>query len=117
MKTYTGGCHCGKVRYTAEADLSGDIISCNCSNCQMRGLLLTFIPQEQFTLLSDETDTQDYRFNKKKIAHMLCKHCGVEAFGRGTRPDGTATVALNVRCVDDVDLTTLTLKEVDGKSW
>ena len=34
-KTYSGGCHCGRVRYKAEVDLSR-VMSCNCSICRKR---------------------------------------------------------------------------------
>ena len=114
MKTYTGGCHCGKVRYEATTELDR-VISCNCSNCGMRGLLLKFIPEEQFKLTSGEGDLKDYRFNAKKIAHMVCGNCGVESFGKGTGPDGKSTVALNIRCLDNVDPDEVPAEKYEGK--
>ena len=50
-KTYTGGCHCGKVRYEATTDL-GQVLSCNCSICTKRGLLLSFVPAASMALKS-----------------------------------------------------------------
>ena len=45
MQTYEGGCHCGRVRY--EVDLAIEqAISCNCSICWSRGLLLAFAAEE-----------------------------------------------------------------------
>jgi len=45
MQTYEGGCHCGRVRY--EVDLAIEqAISCNCSICRSRGLLLAFAAEE-----------------------------------------------------------------------
>jgi hypothetical protein len=41
-KTYTGGCHCGEVRFEVNADLSG-VIACNCSICQKSGVLWVFV--------------------------------------------------------------------------
>lgn len=82
----------------------------------MKGFLLEFIPAEHFKLLSGEDALTEYRFNKKRIAHLFCKHCGVESFARGARPDGTKTVAINLRCIDDLDLAALTIVNVDGKS-
>jgi hypothetical protein len=32
-QTYTGGCHCGAVRYEAEVDLSKGALKCSCSVC------------------------------------------------------------------------------------
>lgn len=116
MKTYTGSCHCGAVTFEASADMQ-KVISCNCSGCHKRGLVLTFIPAEQFVLQTGADDLMDYRFNKKMIAHMICKQCGVEVFGRGTNAEGKETVALNIRCLDGVELSDLAITPVDGRSW
>lgn len=116
MQTYEGGCHCGAVRFETRADLS-QVIECNCSNCAMRGLLLTFVEAPQFTLRSGEDNLTDYRFNKRTIEHLFCKSCGIESFGRGQKPDGTPMVAINVRCLDGVDLAVLNRVPVDGKNY
>lgn len=112
---YTGGCHCRGVKYEVEADLS-HMMTCNCSHCQKKGFTLVFVPREQFTLLSGEDMLTEYRFNKKAIAHLFCKVCGVQSFGRGAGKDGKLTVMINVRCLDNVDLSTLYSSEFDGKS-
>lgn len=44
------------------------------------------------------------------------KHCGIEAFARGTWPDGKTMAAINVRCVEGIDLDALQVTKVDGKS-
>jgi len=112
----TGGCHCGKVRYEVETDLA-TVISCNCSICTKTGVLWTFVPASRFELLSGEDNLADYQFNRHVIHHLFCRTCGVESFARGTAPDGTDTVAVNARCLDDVDLPALTLAPVDGRSF
>jgi hypothetical protein len=116
MKTYQGGCHCGAVRYEVETDL-GLVAECNCSHCYAKGFQLTFVPAEQFRLLSGGDKLTEYRFNKRQIAHLFCKVCGVESFARGKRPDGVDTTAINVRCLEGVDPAALTLKKVDGKKF
>src|SRR5215831_725498 len=70
-KTYTGGCHCGEVRYETTTDLS-TVMACNCSICTKRGILWTFVKPEQFALRSGEEDLRDYQFNKKMIHHLFC---------------------------------------------
>lgn len=112
---YTGGCHCGKVRYELETDIT-NLIACNCSICSRRGHLLTFVPAENFSLLSGENDIQDYQFAKKKIHHYFCKHCGVGSFGAGIMPNGSHVQAVNVRCLDDVDVNDFAITHFDGKS-
>ena len=114
-KTYTGGCHCGKVRYETTTDLS-KVIACNCSICSKKGYLLTFVPAERFTLLSGKDELTDYQFNKKHIHHLFCRTCGIQSFGSGTGPDGKPTYAVNVRCLDGVDPSGLAVTNYDGKS-
>jgi hypothetical protein len=116
MKTHQGGCQCGAVRYEAELDLEKAVIECNCSICEKHGLLLTFIPAEAFKISAGQDNLTEYKFNKEKITHHFCKTCGVETHGIGSGPNGTGVVALNVRTVDDVDLSTLTRNPYDGKS-
>lgn len=115
MKTYTGGCHCGAVRYEVDMEELTSGITCNCSMCGRAGTILTFVPASQFRLLSGEENLTDYQFNKHVIHHVFCKSCGIKSFSRGVGPDGAETVAVNVRCLDDVDLKALTLHEYDGK--
>jgi hypothetical protein len=113
-KKYVGSCHCGAVRYEVETDLAR-VISCNCSMCSRAGWLLTFVPAEQFTLLSGEDALTDYRFNTHVIAHLFCKVCGVKAFGKGKGPQGEMR-AINVRCLEGLDPESLTITKVDGKN-
>ena len=112
--TYAGGCHCGKVRFEATTDL-GQAMACNCSICQKHGLMLTFVGEAQFKLLSGQGELGDYQFNKKVIHHQFCRSCGLEPFARGAKPDGTPTIAVNVRCLDGVDVSTLSPKPFDGR--
>jgi hypothetical protein len=114
-KTWTGGCHCGLVRYEVETSLDG-LVTCNCSICQKRGSILAFVPESSFRLISGEDAQTDYQFNKKTIHHLFCKTCGVSSFATGRKPDGTATVAVNVRCLDGLDAHTLNPTPFDGKS-
>ena len=72
---YTGGCHCGQVRYEVETDL-GMVISCNCSICTKKGLLPSFVPAQKFSLLSGESELVDYQFNKHVVHHLSCPAAG-----------------------------------------
>ncbi len=37
-------------------------------------------------------------------ASWSAKHGGISAFGRGQTPDGQKMVAINMRCIDDLDM-------------
>ena len=116
MKTYAGGCHCGKARFEVTTEL-GPVVECNCSICERKGLLLAFVPPEQFKLVAgEEKDLTGYQFNKKVIHHLFCPACGVESFATGTTPDGKRMYAINVRCLDGVDLASLQRRPFDGRS-
>jgi hypothetical protein len=115
MKTHAGGCHCGAVRYEATSDLT-QVVSCNCSICNKRGALWTFLPASRFRLLKGEDAVSDYQFGKKTIHHLFCTTCGVGSFSRGQAPDGQETFAVNVRCLDDVDGSALKPMPFDGKA-
>jgi len=115
MKTYTGSCHCGSVRFEASTDLN-KVLQCNCSICSRAGYLLTFVPPEQFKLLQGEEQLKDYQFNKKRIHHLFCSNCGVHSFGQGTGPGGKQMYAVNVRCLEGVEPSGLGITQFDGKS-
>ena len=115
-KTYSGGCHCGKVRYEVTLDLSEPALTCNCSMCGRSGTMLRFVPAASFKLLSGSDVLTEYRFNSKVINHQFCSVCGIKSFAGGTSKDGVETRAINVRCLDDVDLQAVPTKHVDGKS-
>ena len=55
-------------------------------------------------LRAGEDNLREYLFNKHAIKHQSCNDCGVEVFARGSKPDGTEVVALNVSCIDGIDL-------------
>ena len=112
--TYTGGCHCGAVRYRVRAKLE-TAMTCNCSICSKTGTLLAFVPASEFELVSGREALTDYQFGKKRIHHLFCNRCGVRSFARGVSPDGAAMVAVNVRCLDGVDLGAIPLQPFDGR--
>jgi hypothetical protein len=114
-KNYSGGCHCGQVRYDVSTDL-GSVVACNCSICTKRGALWTFVTPDKFALRAGGDDLVDYQFNKKVIHHLFCPQCGVGSFSRGKGPDGAEMIAINIRCLDGVDNTGLTPTSFDGKS-
>ncbi len=116
MKTYTGGCHCGNVSYEVDIETLDSVMACNCSICSKRGWLLTFVPTANFRLLRGEGEQTEYQFNKMLIHHLFCKTCGTASYGHGSDGKGNEMVAINVRCLNGVDLKALTINEYDGKS-
>ncbi len=112
--SYQGSCHCGAVTFEVAGDIPGTAISCNCSHCRRKGLLLTFVAPDAFTLATGADSLTEYRFNTRRIAHLTCKTCGVQAHATGTSPSGQEMVAVNLRAVPDCDLDALELTRHDG---
>jgi hypothetical protein len=110
-----GSCHCGQIRFTVEGDFA-EAIECNCSHCSRKGYLLWFVPRSALRLSSPEAMIATYQFNKHVIDHHFCPTCGCAPFGFGKAPDGTATAAVNIRCLEGVDLTALKRIPYDGRS-
>ena len=108
---YTGGCHCGAVRYEFEGDIT-EVLECNCSHCAKKGMLLYFVDKDKFKLLSGAENLSEYQFNKKAIRHLFCKTCGTQSFAEGV---SFPKACINVRCVDDIDLAGIPRKAFNGK--
>ncbi len=112
---YEGSCHCKDVRFEVEGELKS-VTSCNCSICQRKGSLLWFVPHGSLRLLSADENASTYTFNKHVIRHRFCPRCGMHPYGEGTGPTGAAMAAINVRCLDGVDLASIPVTEFDGRA-
>ena len=91
-KNYTGGCHCGEVRFEVTADISS-VVACNCSICQKRGALWSFVPADNFALRAGAEDLRDYQFGKKSIHHLFCAQCGVATSTSSRQRTLSATIS------------------------
>jgi len=115
--THAGSCHCGRIAFELEGEVD-KAIDCNCSMCRRRGALLAFYPREALRLSTPEADMATYTFNKHALQHRFCPACGIAPFSEGVDPrSGAKTVAVNVRCLPDVDLDALSITKVDGASF
>ena len=114
-QSLTGGCHCGAIAYTVELDTAG-AIKCNCSICSKLGAVWAFAPKAKFKLTSGATKQGDYQFGKKHLHHRFCTACGVESYAEGTAPDGTASVGINLRSIEAIDVDKLSPRPWDGRS-
>lgn len=112
---YKGSCHCGRIRFQAEGDL-GKALECNCSHCSRKGYLLWFLPREKVVLGTPLSELATYTFNKHVIHHHFCPTCGCAPFGFGKDPQGNAMAAVNVRCLEGIELAEVERQPFDGRS-
>lgn len=113
---HKGSCHCGAIEYEVDGTFD-EVSECNCSHCSRKGYLLWFVPRETVRLARPDAAMATYRFNRHVIDHHFCPNCGCAPFGFSTAPDGTATAAINIRCIEGVDLAAVKRVPVDGKSF
>ncbi|MFA5494335.1 MAG: GFA family protein [Porticoccaceae bacterium] len=113
---HTGSCHCGNILFEVEGDIDG-AVACNCSICQRKGSLLWFVPRDSLRLLTPEENAATYTFNKHVIKHRFCAECGIHPYGEGSDPAGNRMAAINIRCLDAIDLDAIAVKHVDGRAF
>ena len=112
---YKGSCHCGKVAFEVEGEIK-DVTACNCSMCFRKGVLMWFVPRQKLHLLTPEKDAGTYLFNKHVIKHRFCANCGIHPFGEAIDPKGNRMAAVNARCLEGIELASLTVKNFNGRA-
>lgn len=122
MTTYPGCCHCGRVRFTVEADID-HVRVCDCSVCVRRGALLHRVATDQLRLLTPWEDLSTYRWGTCTATDYFCRACGILPFRRPSRLTelerraGTGPFSgwsVNVRCLDGIDLAALAARRIAG---
>ena len=105
MRTHTGGCHCGRVRFEVMAPAQIEVADCNCSICSKFGYLHLIVPASRFRLLSGSDKLTEYTFNTGTAKHLFCRVCGIKSFYvPRSNPDG---IDVNVRCLDNSTIDSL----------
>jgi hypothetical protein len=113
--THHGSCHCGRIKFDVEGDITS-ATSCNCSICQRKGTLMWFVPRGALRLRTPDDNASTYLFNKHAIKHRFCPTCGIHPYGEGTAPSGEAIAAVNLRCIEGLDLHAIPVAHFDGRS-
>ncbi len=113
--SYEGSCHCGQIAYDVEGEID-TLLECNCSICSRKGYQLWFVSRANVNLRMPQGRLATYTFNTHRIEHKFCPTCGCSPFGFGTDADGNETAAINARCLQDVDLSAVTINHYDGRS-
>lgn len=116
MKTYFGGCHCGKIRFSVSTEIK-KVVSCNCSICIKKGVLHHRVSPAQFKFLQGEGYLSLYQFDSKEAKHYFCKVCGIHSFSHPRAAPNM--ISINIRCLEDYDLEKeeYELIQFDGRNW
>ncbi len=114
--THKGSCHCGRIAFEVDGSFDS-VMECNCSHCSRKGYLLSFVPRSALRITTDEAAASTYTFNRHAIRHQFCQQCGCAPFGLGAGPGGVETAAINVRCLEGIELGELKREWVDGRAF
>ncbi|TIU95943.1 MAG: GFA family protein [Mesorhizobium sp.] len=112
---YKGNCHCGKVAFEVEGNLSG-AVRCNCSICSRKGALLWAVPHGALRVLAWGDDLGRYTFGNHVIAHRFCRTCGIHPFAEDVSEGSERSAYVNIHCIDDLDLDAVPIFDFDGRA-
>jgi len=112
---YKGSCHCGTIAFEVEGEITKGL-ACNCSICQRKGSLLWFVPRNSLALSTPEENSRVYMFNKHLLKHRFCPTCGIHPYAEGKDPKGNEMAAVNIRCLEGIDLSAIPVTHFDGRS-
>ena len=123
LKTHTGSCHCGAVRFEADIDITQGTIKCNCSSCTKARSWLAMVPGSRFRLTAGGDSQGTYQWTPPgkpgpTIEFHFCKRCGIRTPGRGDMEAmGGTFYAVQVPLLNDLDpeeLAAAPIHYVDG---
>ncbi|KQW69364.1 aldehyde-activating protein [Phenylobacterium sp. Root77] len=130
--TLTASCHCGATKIQAPVPTSAT--ECNCTYCARTGAVWAYYKPGELQMLSQEAEGT-YSASDAGNAHHFCGRCGMQTWGDSPdwssvyNMDGTPKPGfdagsmpsarihgLNLRLVDDLDWSSITVEKVDGRN-
>ena len=124
LKTHSGSCHCGAVRFEADVDIAAGTIKCNCSSCTKARSWLVVARADRFRLVAGAESQASCRWtppgrSAPTVQFHFCKVCGIRTPGRGElEAMGGAFYAVQVTLLDDIDpneLAAASIQYMDGR--
>jgi hypothetical protein len=122
----SGSCHCGTTRFEVDIELD-HVLVCDCSSCRRRGTLNHRVSDEALRLFTPLTDLTVYQWHTGTAKDYFCPKCGIQPFRkpRGYLTDEAKTRgeapfsgwAINVRCLDGVDLDNIPIRRIHGSQF
>jgi len=120
-KTYRGSCHCGKIRFEADIDLSHGTTKCNCTFCWKSRLWGAHIRPDAFRLLAGDDALASSPGSTKTTGGRRCAACGIFCFflGEASEWNDGDYVSINLAALDDLDpgeLVAAPVSYLDGRA-
>ena len=102
LKEHKAACHCGRVEL--EIKFPCGIVKpvrCDCSICRMRGVIWSYVPLEDLTVVKGKELLTLYTFNTHTAKHYFCSCCGIYTHHQSRAwPD---KFDFNVACLEGVN--------------
>lgn len=130
----TATCHCGATKI-ALPYLPTSAAECNCSFCARTGAVWGYFKPGELEFAALDGD-KTYSASDGMNQHHFCGNCGMQTWGDspdwgsmfnadGTPKNGDARsmpteriYAVNLRLIDDLDLSQITVEQMDGRhNW
>ncbi|MCS6124452.1 GFA family protein [Shewanella baltica] len=111
MKSFSGSCHCGAVRFEIMSDFP-ELTTCDCSICRRKNALMVKVHQSQFKLLEGADSLTLYQFHTCTAQHYFCNVCGIYPFHRKrVTPD---FLGINVFCLEGFEPSDIPVRATVG---
>jgi hypothetical protein len=105
-------CHCGNIKLEVTSPLD-EVFDCNCSICVRTGFLHWYVPPEQVKLVNYSRPVSTYAWRSVTGGQHFCPVCGIAVYRTSTQYPPPLSV--NARCIEDVDISKLNIRNHDGK--
>jgi len=123
VRTYTGSCHCGAIRFETELDLSAESKRCNCSYCAKVRAWFAFAKGAESMRLLEDRGVSVYRwtppgFSEPHLTYTFCRVCGVRTYASGAvEALGGPFYAISVPTLDltDEERVALPVRYINGR--
>ena len=112
MRVYRGSCHCGRIAFQCQGELDRVTI-CGCAICSKQGYMHWLVQRADFQLLTAAKNLSTYSFTGARGRHHFCSVCGTSPFMMPRAHPGSVDV--NVRCVENVDFSSLRIEYLDAR--
>lgn len=104
--THTGGCFCGQVRYTIDAEPTV-AVTCWCRDCQYiasgSGTNNVCFPEEAVTFEGEITEIEKTAYSGNIVRRGFCPKCGSQLYARNIKPAGML-IRIRAGTLDNTEL-------------
>ena len=117
-KLFQGSCHCGKIKFKANIDLTNGSSKCNCTFCRKNSYWSIRVKPEDFELIEGQDSSTKYSNNPQIGYYVFCNHCGSMPFGMSEKSEWTEEgVSIKASSLDDIsteELNSMSIKYLNG---